>query len=74
MKSIDFILAGTCKKAVGILLIAQRRTANGVRQTQQQAGPVTETQSHNTIKDPQWYAVKGSDTTMMTKAASLPGQ
>ena len=27
----------------------------------------------NTIKDPQWYAVQGSDTTMMTKA-SAPGQ
>ncbi len=27
----------------------------------------------NAIKDPQWYAVKGSDTTMMTKA-SVPGQ
>ena len=28
----------------------------------------------NTIKDPQWYAVKGSDTTMFTMAASLLGQ
>ena len=27
----------------------------------------------NTIKDPQWYTVQGSDTTMMTKA-SAPGQ
>ena len=27
-------------------------------------------QSHNTIKDPQWYAVQGSDTTMMTNAPS----
>ena len=27
-------------------------------------------QSHNTIKDPQWYAVQGSDTTMMTDAPS----
>ena len=29
---------------------------------------------HNAIKDPQWYAVQGSDTTMMPIAASLPGQ
>ena len=29
---------------------------------------------HNTIKDPHWYAVQGSDTTMMPRAASLPGQ
>ena len=29
---------------------------------------------YNTIKDPHWYAVQGSDTTMMTRAASLPGQ
>ena len=28
----------------------------------------------NTIKDPHWYAVQVSDTTMMIKAASLPGQ
>ena len=28
----------------------------------------------NAIKDPHWYAVQESDTTMMTKAASLPGQ
>ena len=27
----------------------------------------------NAIKDPQWYAVQGSDTTMMPIAASLPG-
>ena len=26
------------------------------------------------MKDPQWYAVQGSDTTMMTIAASLAGQ
>ena len=26
------------------------------------------------MKDPQWYAVQGSDTTMMTKAASWFGQ
>jgi len=25
-------------------------------------------------KDPQWYAVQGSDTTMLTRAASLVGQ
>ena len=31
-------------------------------------------QSANAIKDPQWYAVQGSDTTMLTIAASLPGQ
>ena len=30
--------------------------------------------SHNTIKDPHRYAVQGSDTTVITKAASLPGQ
>ena len=29
---------------------------------------------YNTIKDPQWYVVQGSDTTMMPIAASLPGQ
>ena len=29
---------------------------------------------YNTIKDPQWYAVQGSDTTMLPRAASLPGQ
>ena len=29
---------------------------------------------YNTIKAPHWYNVQGSDTTMMTKAASLPGQ
>ena len=29
--------------------------------------------THNTIKAPQWYAVQGSDTTMMIKA-SWPGQ
>ena len=29
---------------------------------------------YNAIKAPQWYAVKGSDTTMLPKAASLPGQ
>ena len=29
---------------------------------------------HNTIKVPQWYDVQGSDTTMFTIAASLPGQ
>ena len=27
-------------------------------------------QSYNTIKDPQWCAVQGSDTTMMTNAPS----
>ena len=26
------------------------------------------------MKDSQWYVVQGSDTTMMTIAASLPGQ
>ena len=26
------------------------------------------------MKAPQWYAVQGSDTTMLTEAASLPGQ
>ena len=25
--------------------------------------------SHNTIKDPHWYAVQGSDTTMMHRAS-----
>ena len=30
--------------------------------------------SYNTIKDPHRYAVQGSDTTMMTRAASLFGQ
>ena len=30
--------------------------------------------SHNTIKGPHRYAVQESDTTMMTRAASLPGQ
>ena len=30
--------------------------------------------SYNAIKDPQWYTVQGSDTTMLTIAASLPGQ
>ena len=30
--------------------------------------------SHNTIKDPHWYDVQGSDTTMLPRAASLPGQ
>ena len=29
---------------------------------------------HNTIKDPHWYGVQESDTTMLTTAASLPGQ
>jgi hypothetical protein len=29
---------------------------------------------YNTIKDPHWYVVQGSDTTMMPRAASLPGQ
>ena len=29
---------------------------------------------YNTIKDPHRYNVQGSDTTMMTKAASLIGQ
>ena len=28
----------------------------------------------NIIKDPHWYVVQGSDTTMMPIAASLPGQ
>jgi hypothetical protein len=28
----------------------------------------------NTVKDPHWYDVQGSDTTMMTRVASLPGQ
>ena len=27
--------------------------------------------SYNAIKDPNWYAVQVSDTTMLTKAASL---
>ena len=31
-------------------------------------------QSHNAIKDPQWYIVQVSDTTMMPMAASLPEQ
>ena len=26
------------------------------------------------MKEPHWYVVQGSDTTMMPKAASLPGQ
>ena len=30
--------------------------------------------SFNTIKDPHWYAVQESDTTMMPRAASSPGQ
>ena len=30
--------------------------------------------TRNTIKDPHRYVVQGSDTTMMTRAASLPGQ
>ena len=29
--------------------------------------------AHNTIKDPQWYSVQVSDTTMMPRA-SVPGQ
>ena len=29
---------------------------------------------YNTIKDPHWYAVQGSDTTMLPIAASLFGQ
>ncbi len=29
--------------------------------------------SYNAIKDPQWYAVKGSDTTMLPMAASSFG-
>ena len=29
---------------------------------------------YNIIKDPHRYVVQGSDTTMMTRAASLPGQ
>ena len=28
---------------------------------------------NNAMKDPHWYAVQGSDTTMLTMAASLPG-
>ena len=28
---------------------------------------------HNAIKDPHWYAVQVSDTTMLPMAASLPG-
>ena len=28
----------------------------------------------NAIKEPQWYAVQESDTTMKPKAVSLPGQ
>ena len=28
----------------------------------------------NAMKAPHWYAVQGSDTTMMLIAASLPGQ
>ena len=31
-------------------------------------------QSHSAIKDHEWYAVQGSDTTMITIAASLFGQ
>ena len=30
--------------------------------------------TYNVIKDPHWYAVQGSDTTIMPIAASLPGQ
>ena len=30
--------------------------------------------SYNAIKFAHWYVVHGSDTTMMTIAASLPGQ
>ena len=30
--------------------------------------------SYNVIKDSHWYAVQGSDTTMMPIAASLPAQ
>ena len=30
--------------------------------------------SYNLIKDPQWYAVQVSDTTMLPRAASLFGQ
>jgi len=28
---------------------------------------------YNVMKDPHWYAVQGSDTTMMTMAASFAG-
>ena len=29
---------------------------------------------YNAMKDPHWYVVQVSDTTMLTIAASLPGQ
>ena len=33
-----------------------------------------EKKTYHVIKAPHWYVVQGSDTTMMPKAASLPGQ
>ena len=44
---------------------------NMLKRRQQLVSPCCQ---QNAIKDPHWYVVQGSDTTMMPIAASLPGQ
>ena len=60
-------------KAPGEYAIGNKQFTNGTCKGNQKSLPLC-VKNYNTIKDPHWYNVQGSDTTMMPIAASLPGQ